>query len=130
MKRLFIPLAAIILLSGCRESIEERAAREAREMTETKCPMPVGDNMYLDSIVFDIPSHTQSQYFRVEGELDNDSVFEGVDTRGLLLKELKNTPSYVTLVKRGVFFHYVYRSASDPEHTLLELTLTPEDYGK
>ena len=130
MKRFFMFFAASVMLLSCQESIEERAAREARELTETKCPMPVADNLYLDSVVFDIPTLTQSQYFRVTGELDNDSLFEMADSHSLLLNELKNTPTYRTLMKRGVTFHYVYHSTKSPSKVMLELNLTPEDYGQ
>lgn len=128
MRRIFTILAFATVVTACQESLEKRAAREAREITETKCPMPIGENMFLDSIVFDIPTLTQSQYFRVFGELDSDSVFEMVDTRGLLLSELLNTPSYRPLMEKDVDFRYVYRSTKDPDVVLLELTLTPEDY--
>ena len=121
-------LAFASVLTACQESLEERAAREARDITERKCPMPIGENMFLDSIVFDIPSLTQSQYFHVNGELDDDSLFATVDTYSLLLSELKNTPSYRSLMEKGVDFRYVYRSTKDPDVVLLELTLTPEDY--
>lgn len=130
MRIVFLFGAFAILLAACQESLEQRAAREAREMTETKCPMPIGDNMYLDSIVFDIPNLTQSQYFRVCGDLDNDTVFMNTDSRSLLLSELKNSPSYRPLLDKGVLFHYVYRSGSDPEKVMLELTLAPADYAK
>lgn len=128
MKRIFVFLLAPFVLLSCQESLEERAAREARQMTETKCPMPIGDNMLLDSIVFDIPTLTQSQYFRVYGDLDSDSLFESVDSRSLLLSELQNTPSYRALMERGVDFRYVYRSSKAPDTVLLDLTLTPDDY--
>ena len=72
MKKVLLMASAVILLASCQESLEERAAREAREVTEAKCPMPIGNNMYLDSIVFDIPSITQTQYFRFTGDSDND----------------------------------------------------------
>jgi hypothetical protein len=127
-KKIYLYLTFAALTAACQESLEQRAAREAREMTETKCPMPIGDNMYLDSVVFDIPTLTQSQYYRVYGELDNDSLFEGVDTRTLLLEELKNSPSYKVLMERNVDFHYVYRSNTNLDVVYLELTLTPEDY--
>lgn len=129
MKRKTIAImAATALLLACQESIEERAAREAREMTEMKCPMPVGDNMLLDSIVFDIPTLTQSQYFRVFGELDDDSLFAQADSKALLLEELRNAPSYRPLMERDVSFRYVYRSRENVAHVLLDMTLTPEDY--
>ena len=129
MKKFFILTIASILLVSCQESLEERAAREAREMTENKCPMPIGDNMMLDSIVFDIPTLTQSQYFRFIGDNDNDSVIYGLqNAKQALVSELKSIPSYKSLMNRGVNFHYVYRSNKNPEKIYLEMTLTKEDY--
>lgn len=121
-------LAVTALLFSCQESLLERAAREAREMTETKCPMPVGDNLMLDSVVFDIPTLTQSQYFRVLGSLDDEELFEDVDAKALLLEELRNTPSYRALMERDVAFRYIYRSSESEDKVLLDLTLMPEDY--
>lgn len=121
-------MAATALLTACQESLEERAAREARELTETKCPMPIDDNIMLDSVVFDIPSLTQTQYFCVFNALDNDSLFELTDSRALLIAELKNSPSYRPLMERGVSFRYVYQSRKRAGHVLLDMTLRPEDY--
>lgn len=131
MKKILIIVCSVILLSACQESLEERAAREAREVTESKCPMPIGDNMYLDSIVFDIPTLTQTQYFRFIGDADTDSVvvaLENADIRGTLVKELKNTPNYKALMNRGANFRYIYRSAKNPEKTYLDVTITKNDY--
>ncbi|MBP5340717.1 MAG: lipoprotein [Prevotella sp.] len=129
MRKTIILLAATLVLAACQETLEERAAREAREVTEAKCPMPIGDNMFLDSVVFDIPSRTQSQYFRFTGESDNDSVVTFLsDAKNVLVKELKNTPNYKALMKAGVNFHYVYRSTNNPQKVYLETTITPEDY--
>ncbi len=117
------------MFTACQESLEERAAREAREVTENKCPMPVGDNMMLDSIVFDIPTLTQSQYFRFIGDNDNDSVVYALqDAKRILVAELKSTPTYRSLMNKGVSFRYVYRSNKNPEKTYLDITLTKEDY--
>lgn len=131
MKKVLLMASAIIMLMSCQESLEERAAREAREVTEAKCPMPVGNNMYLDSIVFDIPTLTQTQYFRFTGDTDNDSVvtaLENADIKGTLVRELKNTANYKPLLKRGVSFRYVYRSSKNTEKTYLDVTLHKEDY--
>ena len=130
MNKNILMASLAFIATACQESLEERAAREAREMTETKCPIPVGDNLLLDSVVFDIPSLTQSQYFSVQGALDDDSLLNTVDTRALLLDELRNAPSYRPLMERGVAFHYVYYSSSAPGRVLLEQTLTPVDYGR
>ena len=131
MKKVLLMASAVILLASCQESLEERAAREAREVTEAKCPMPIGNNMYLDSIVFDIPSITQTQYVRFTGDSDNDSVvtvLNNSDVKGTLVRELKNTANYKALLNRGVNFRYVYRSSKNPEKIYLDVTLHKEDY--
>ena len=131
MKKIFLMVASIILLSACQESLEERAAREAREVTESKCPMPIGNNMYLDSVVFNIPTLTQTQYFRFIGDTDNDSVatvLKETDVKGTLVQELKNTPNYKALMGRGANFRYVYRSTKNPETIYLDITIKQEDY--
>ena len=133
IKKLFILAITAFILVSCQESLEERAAREAREVTEEKCPMPVGDNMYMDSIVFDIPSLTQTQYFRFIGNTDNDSMviaMRDADLKGALIQELKNTPTYKTLIKRGANFRYVYRSTKKKKKTYFDFIITKADYGQ
>ena len=93
--------------------------------------MPLGDTMYLDSIVFDIPTLTQTQYFRFTGIKDNDSTvatMKETNLKDVLVTELKNTPSYKTLMKRGVNFRYIYRSTLDPQKTYIDITIRQEDY--
>jgi len=132
MKNILFFAAALLLLTSCQESLEEKAAREAREVTESKCPMPIGDNMYLDSIVFDIPTLTQTQYFRFTGNSDNDSTVEKIiknnDLKGTLVQELKNTPSYKALINKGITFRYIYGSTADTKKTYIDITVTKEDY--
>lgn len=132
MKNILLFATALLLLTSCQESLEEKAAREAREVTESKCPMPIGDNMYLDSIVFDIPTLTQTQYFRFTGNSDNDSTVEKIiknnDLKGTLVQELKNTPSYKALINKGITFRYIYGSTANPEKTYIDITITKEDY--
>ena len=132
MKNILLFATALLLLTSCQESLEEKAAREAREVTESKCPMPIGDNMYLDSIVFDIPTLTQTQFFRFTGNSDNDSTVENIvsnnDLKGTLVKELKNTPSYKALMNKGISFRYIYGSTAEPEKTYIDITVTKEDY--
>ena len=131
MKKILLMASVVMLFTACQETLEERAAREAREVTESKCPMPVGSNMYLDSIVFSIPTLTQTQYFRFIGDTDNDSVviaFQQTDIKGTLVKELKNTPNYKSLMERGVNFRYIYRSTKDSKKVYLDITISKEDY--
>lgn len=128
MKRLFFFMLSALTFAACQESIEERAARDAREVTEKKCPMPIGNegNVVLERIDFDIPSRTWKQDFLLsvpEGEnIDNPSV------KQLLVNELKNMPSYKAYRDNGFNFRYVYCRMSNPKDTLIDLTLGTDDY--
>jgi len=129
MRKTLLLLAAAVMLTACQETLEERATREAREVTENKCPMPIGDNMYMDSVVFDIPTLTQTQYFRFIGDSDNDSVVTILgNARQVLVDELRGTAVYKSLMERGVNFRYVYRSTKNRETIYLDVTLKPDDY--
>lgn len=132
IKRIMMTVMVAIVLVSCQESLEERAAREAKEMTESKCPMPVDNNTVLDSVVFDIPTLTQTQYFRFIGESDDSSRLEEIsgayDLKELLIRELKGQTGYKTLMNRGVNFRYVYRSTRQRDKIYFDFTLTKEDY--
>lgn len=132
IKRIMMTVMVAIVLVSCQESLEERAAREAKEMTESKCPMPVDNNTILDSVVFDIPTLTQTQYFRFIGESDDSSRLEEIsgayDLKELLIRELKGQTGYKTLMNRGVNFRYVYRSTRQRDKIYFDFTLTKEDY--
>ena len=129
MKKTILLLACAALFMACQESLEERAAREAREVTENKCPMLVNTDLMLDSIVFDIPTLTQTQYFRFFGESDHDSLrIDPYNAKSQLVDELKSAPSYKPLLERGIAFRYIYRSTKDPEKVYLDVLLTQKDY--
>lgn len=123
-----LALMALVLV-GCQESLEERAAREARELTEKKCPMPIGNagNLFLDSIAFDVPSLTLHQYYSLL--LDTlMTIPDPEEGRRELIKELNTLPNYQAYRERGFNFHYLYRIKKDPSFIYFEVTLKKEDY--
>ena len=132
MKKTLLFFVAVLLFSACQESIEKRLAREARELSE-KCPQTlriqgadgVSHIMILDSIVFDIPTLTQRQYFTMTGDIDN---ADFAPTKSILVEQLKNEPTYELHRKNGYSFYYVYRSASHPDSVYAEITITRQDY--
>jgi len=134
MKKLFLLVTAMLLLTACQESIEKRLAREAREITE-KGPQTlriqgtdgIAHIMILDSIVFDIPTLTQRQYFTLTGDIDNEGA---APSRDALILQLKNEPAYDIHRKNGYSFYYLYRSAKDPQTVYFETTITKADYSR
>ena len=125
MKKILLLAVLVIGLASCQESLEERIARENKEFTQTKCPMPLNteSTMYLDSIAFDIPTLTQSQYFRIdEFSISTDQIQQA------LISELRQEPKYKAHRDKGYSFHYVYRHLSNPDSILFETTITKNDY--
>ena len=125
MKHLLLLAVSALILMSCQESLEERIARENKEFTQTKCPMPLNteSTMYLDSIVFDIPTLTQSQYFRI-----NDFAIPTDQLRQALISELRQEPKYKAHRETGYSFHYIYRHLNNPDSVLFETTIVKEDY--
>ncbi len=128
MKRIIFLVLSALTLAACQESMEQRAARDAREVTEKKCPMPIGDdgNVVLERIDFDIPTHTWKQDLLLN--VPDDEELSDPMIKQLLVEELKNTPSYKPYRDNGFNFRYVYCRMSNPKDTLIDLTLSAEDY--
>ena len=128
MKRILIPIFALALLSACQEKMEERAARDAKEITEKKCPMPLGNdgNVILERVEFDIPTLTWKESLLLD--IYADAELNGAEVKDVLISELKNTPSYKPYMDNGFNFQYVYCRMSNPKDTLIDITLTSKDY--
>ena len=122
-----------LLLGSCkRETKDDRFRREFEQFTEKECPKEVSPYTRMDSIAYDIESRTLTEYYTVSGELDIDSLYtdevvEEFSTN--LLKELKGSIALKPYKDEGINFGYLYRSIKTDKF-ILEVTFTPEDYGK
>ena len=58
MKKIILIATAILALTACQKSMEDRAAYEARAYTQKYCPTPVYNSTRTDSLVFDRSSRT------------------------------------------------------------------------
>lgn len=127
MKKILLFFTALLTLCSCQESMEDRAARDAKETTEKRCPIRLNDEgtLILERINFDKSTHTWQQDYLLD--VDPESLQEA-DLRDLLLMELKNTPSYKPYMDASFNFQYVYCMMSSPKDTLFNIMLTPKDY--
>jgi hypothetical protein len=128
MKKFWILAAICTLLAGCRESLEDRCAREAKEYTEKNCPTRMDKNIILDSMAFERDTHTLHYYYTLTGFADRDGVMEEVDARGALKEDLKNSTSLRVYKENKYRFAYTYRSEKDPKKIRLEVVFTDKDY--
>lgn len=129
---LLCTIASTMLLCGCHESLEKRAAREAREYTEKYCPTPVQNYMRTDSVVFDVPSRTYHYYCSIMNELDDSVVFEANRAKFAesFIQTVNESTSLRAYKKEGFNFAWTLRSGKDPKKIWMEKTITEKEYAQ
>ena len=131
LKRLFIPLVLVALLSACnQEKLENRAARECKEYTQKNCPYKVNEVTTLDSLTFDVATHIFTRYFSIV--TDSQSIQKAKENKDefakKLIEEVRNETSMKTYKDNGYSFRFVYYSDADPSLILYDKTVTKEEY--
>ncbi len=121
MKKLIYAIALLSLVA-CTESLEDKAAREAKEYTEKYCPTPFIDESRTDSAVFDKGKHTYIYYITLRGKADNPEVINANKKKlhDLQKQALDNNPNIKKYKEAHFSFRYVYHSASNPKQVLLD----------
>lgn len=130
-KNIFSALMAIMLLTGCHESLEERAEREAREYTQKNCPTPIENYQRTDSMVFYKQTLTITYYSSVFDKAD-DSVVMAKSRKAIhdgLLKSIRQTTALKRFKEADYNFAYVIHSGKNPKVTYLKYKFTKKDYA-
>ena len=112
-------------LAACQESLEERAAREARNYTSKSCPLRVDEYTVMDSMTFvsaDRP--TLCYYYTLSGQADRQyTEAERQHAQALLQKNLNNNTHLKAYREAGYTFRYIYRSAADVDSVRFDFSL-------
>ena len=129
MKQVLMACAAA-MLCGCHESLEERAAREAREYTGKHCPTPIVNYTRTDSVTFDRAIRTYTYHETFFDVLDDSILVAAVrdDLHETLVTTLRNNPKAKTEREAGFSFAYVARSATRPQVVLFNDTVGPGNW--
>ena len=123
MKKIFLILAAFSLVA-CTESIEDKAAREAKEYTEKVCPTPYVNDARTDSATFEKTSRTYTYYVTLRGKIDNPLLIKANQKKlhDAQKQSLDNNPGLLKYKEAHFAFRVIYRSAKDPKVVLLDET--------
>lgn len=127
-KTVFTMLMVGLALTACQESLEDRCAREAKSYTDKKCPAPIGENVTIDSVVFERSTHTMCYYYTLSGVADDKDAVERLDPKNTLLNEVKNSTAVKAYKDAGYSFRYTYHSAKNKGVTLFTATFKKGDY--
>ena len=122
---LFFLFAAVFSACTSRQTLEEKAAADAREFNRRYCPTPVINYMRTDSITFNPANHTFTYSYSFCDLLDNEELvaLNKDKINNVLTSGIKNSTSMKTYVESGFRFHIVCHSEKSPRTTLFELNL-------
>lgn len=122
MKKIIYAIATLALTASCTESIEDKAAREAKEYTEKVCPTPFVNNGRTDSTVFDKSTRTYIYYMTLRDKADNAQVIDANHKKlyNIQKQSLDNNPGLKKYKEAHFTFRFVYRSAKNPNQVLLD----------
>ena len=129
-KTIFCAMVAAVMLTGCQESLEQRAVREAQEYTQKHCPEKQDEFSILDSITFDIATHTLTQHITLIGGADSPEKI--ADRRDMLheimVEAIRNDTNYKKFKDAGYSFRFIARGEHRKDTVLYDQTITAEDY--
>lgn len=132
MKKIILFALFAFVQTACHESLEDRAAREAKEYTEKYCPTPVNNFTRTDSVVFDKATRTYHYYCTLMGRVDDAEIINKNKSKineGLRQSIVEST-SIKAYKEAGFHFTYTCRSQKNPQLVLFESTYTKKDYGE
>ena len=123
-KIIFYAFAVLSLMTACTESLEDRAAREAKEYSDKVCPTPYVNDGRTDSTVFDKTTRTYTYYMTLRGKADNYQVINANKKKlyNIQKESLDNNPGLKKYKEAHFTFRFIYRSAKNPKQVLLDDT--------
>ncbi len=110
------------LLVSRTESLEDKAAREAKEYTRKYCPTPYVNDARTDSAAFDKTKKMYTYYISLRNKADNKKAIDAnKDKLHKIQKEaLDNNPGLKKYKEKHFTFRFVYHSAKNPKEVLLD----------
>ncbi len=125
MKTILSLAISAFLLVSCHESLEQRAAREAREFTRRNCPTPVVNCSRTDSVKFDTNERNYIYYCSFVEQFDDAQLVDSLrgDILAGLRREIQTNVSLKPYIEAGFSFTYIVRSGSNPEVVLFDETI-------
>ena len=129
MRKILAFILTATALTACHESLDQRAAREAKEYTTKNCPMKIADNTVIDSMTFDVATHTVQYHYTLSGALDTTYTEEQEKkTKEMLLDGVRNAPALKNYKESGYKFRYTFHSTKDNGKVVLDYVFSEKDY--
>ena len=126
-----LPVVGVLLmvvgggLSSCQESLEDRAARQAKEYTERYCPTPIVNYSRTDSIVFDKKRNVYIYYLSFCDLLDDPKIIDENRDKitDMLTQSVRESTGLKNFIEAGFKFEYVCHSEKEPKKVLFKVSI-------
>ena len=130
MREIILLLAAIITLTACHESLEDRAAREAAEYTAKYCPTPVSNYTRTDSVLFYKATRTYTYYCTLTDKMDDPSIINQYRQvlHDQILASIRQSTNIKAYKDAGFIFCYICHSQKNPRQVLYTDKFPPKEY--
>jgi len=128
MHKSLIVFLTLPMLLSCHESFDRRLQREAREFTESKCPMEPEPGTLLDSTVYDPQSRVYTRWFSLSPQNEAAVLANSPLLRRNLLRQLAGDVDFKAVKDKEVTFRYVYRSQSTGK-IIYDTSIKAEEYS-
>ncbi|MGN1354626.1 MAG: hypothetical protein ACI4V2_06915 [Alloprevotella sp.] len=126
----FLSFALCLMATvGCSDSFDDRMAAEAKAFTKQHCPKRLDNVTTLDSATYDVISRTYARWYSLSTEAASAARGHEVSLRQGLVGELLGDVTLSDCKAEQIAFRYVYRRA-DTGEVVIDLTITPADYGR
>ena len=124
MKKMIYFAVFASLLTSCTESLEDRAAREAKEYTQKYCPTPYVNDSRTDSASFEKSSRVYTYYISLRNAADNKQAIDANKQKlhKLQKEALDNNPGLKKYKEEHFTFRFIYHSSKNPNEILLDDT--------
>ena len=122
---LFLCFLLAMFLSSCQESLEDKAARQAKEYTERYCPTPVVNYSRTDSVVFDKKRNVYIYYLSFCDLLDDPKIIEENRDKitDMLTQSVRESTGLKNFIEAGFKFEYVCHSEKEPKKVLFRVNI-------
>ena len=126
MRKFIYLFCLICLTTSCRESLLDRAEKEAKDYTRKYCPTPVINFSRTDSVVFHRNDSTYIYYCTLTGRMDDQQLINLHQKE--LSEMLENAVLQSTNLKlykeAGFYFQYIIHSEKEPNKVLFSKLIT------
>lgn len=128
MRKFIYLFCLLCLAASCRESLADRAEKEAKDYTRKYCPTPVINFSRTDSVVFQRHDSTYIYYCTLTGKMDDPQLIGQYQKElgDMLANAVRQSTNLRLYREAGFHFQYIIHSEKEPSRILFNKVIASE----